>query len=134
MNIVTKTIEFEEVKAAYTDIDENFVISEIHFKYIHDPHYDDFSLSVEIHGEETEFSMFGELSPVAEYTIDIEDTVTNKAGEISEKIVPTFFTPELLEYLIHNQVKTLWNPDDRDSSTLVNLENPGDRMLSPMIG
>ena len=133
MNIVTKTIEIEDVEAAFRDIDEAFVISKIHFKYIHDPHYDDLALFVEIYGEEIAFSMFGEPSPVAEYTIDIEDVVTNEVGGIPEAMISTFFNPELFEYIIRNQAKVMWNQDDEETSTLIDIENAGDRILSPMI-
>lgn len=128
-----KSIQLKEVEKEFQDIEEEFKIKCINFSFVQDSHYDDFTLSVEIMGESQAISFLGE-SPVAEYTIDLEDLLTEEdMPGIAKKIIPILFDADLLEFLFQEKVKIFWNPDDEESCQTIDLQNLDDGYLLPMI-
>ena len=127
-----KIIQLKEGVEEFHDIEELFKIKCINFLFVQDSHYDDLTLSVEIMGETQTISFFGE-SPVAEYTIDFEGLVTEEdMPGIEKKKIPTLFDADLIEVLLQEKVKIVWNPDDEESCQTFDLQNCGDGYLYPM--
>nr|WP_319492416.1 hypothetical protein [uncultured Desulfobacter sp.] len=132
MKIIKKIITLEEVKQAYWDIEEEFNITAINFKFVHDCHFDDFTMTVEIMGEETGVGFFQETSPVAEYIIEHHKMRVNGSSSIEKKLLLSLFDPDLLQFLIQNKIPIHWNGEDEKSCQTIYFNTPDNILLSAM--
>lgn len=133
MQNLKKVITLEEVVQEYMDIGEEFIISAINFKYINDSHYEDFELSVEIMGQESNQSFFQEDSPIAEYTIDLDTLLVNGSSQIEKKLLFTIFDPQFLQLLKQQKTPLYWNSDDEETCQIMTFDSLGNGYLQAMI-
>jgi hypothetical protein len=131
MSIENDLLELEEIVAELIDVGETLAdLSLIRFELVNDTHWDSLDMTLFIFGAgdpETE-------CPVFETRVDTEVLLTESQGlrGISCQRLAALFAGDLINEITRRSIPVVCNERD-ETEAHINLAEPGDKILLPMI-
>ncbi len=131
MSIENDLLELEEIVTELIDVGESLDdLSLVRFEIVNDTHWDSLDMTLFIFGAgdpETE-------CPVFETTVDTDVLLDESQGlkGINCKKLAALFAEDLVKEITMRDIPVISNQGD-ESETQINLAEPGDKILLPMI-